>query len=1031
MRHNPRMRPWLATALLVAALPGAIPRAGAQPAAAAGPPQTVGTEFFWRTYRHFSSSDGLSNLSILSLAQGRDGFVYAGTEVGLSRYDGIRWQPVALPQLTRAPVRALRADAAGGLWAGIDGLGLWHRDPRSGQWRQPDGASAEDEVSDLQPADAARLWVAGSAGVRLCDADRCTPLAAADGIAAYRVLPGRVKGVDVLWLGTVFDGVRRIDRPLSEAPERAAIHLGKSDGLPNDAVRALVTWGGRDDEDLWIGCGRGLARWDGERLVAYGAGNGFPTAMVFAFQPAVSQNGVPQLYATLRPGGLATFRTDGSWLLQGTTSGLPSNDTQALLISTVGSTRRTLWIGSIDAGIARRDPGQFIALDERFGLPDRNVYGIGQSRFPDGSRSIWIGTARGARRWHQGRWEDFVPPPYGDRTVKDVQLAGDGALWIATDRQALRVTGTGTVSEFNIDNSALPAVGVNQIAALGGANPTVWFGTGHGLARWSARDGLVRANLPGESDDRSQVTAMTSDDLGRVIWMSSDRGVSRIDGDGRIEPIAFPCIGKDLVRTLTLEQQPQRRLLWLGLADGVARADLSEPAACRRLSFRQDIGMVHGIAVDGRHRAWVFGSTVALRFPSSLADHDGVIDGDRYDRADGLAAAQLRSGANLLVDEQDHVYASTSLGLMAFEPESELPQTESARLDIVAASDIDGALLADGVALAAERNSLHFDYRLLSFEREQRIRYRARLAGPYSVGGDWQPQAQARYERLPPGSYTFELSARDADGLIYGPQQFRFSVRSPWWQSPWILAAAALLLIAAGVSAGRLRAYRSERRAAELARIVESRTADLEEAMARLERASLTDPLTGLSNRRAFAEQTRGEPDRILRRIEAGASHARALLVLADIDFFKRVNDSYGHAIGDRVLVEIARRLAGFQRRSDFVGRMGGEEFLLILRDLEPAEYAGLIERLLHEISDAPIEAGGLRLDITVSLGAVGFPDPAAGRDFESAMAAADDALYAIKQTGRNAAALVSAEGALSTAGQRRYRRIERSESAQ
>lgn len=436
--------------------------------------------------------------------------------------------------------------------------------------------------------------------------------------------------------------------------------------------------------------------------------------------------------------------------------------------------------------------------------------------------------------------------------------------------------------------------------------------------------------------------------------------------------------------------------------------------------------MVHGIAVDGHHRIWVFGSTVALRFPSSLGDREAVIDGERYDRADGLAAAQLRPGANLLVDEQDHVYASTALGLVAFEPESELPPSESARLDIAAASDIDGAQLVDGAALAAERNSLHFDYRLLSFEREQRIRYRAQLAGPYSIGGDWQAQAQSRYERLPPGSYTFQISARDADGLLYGPQYFRFSVRAPWWQSPWVLAAVAGLLLAAGLSAGRLRAYRSERRAAELARIVEARTADLEEAMARLERASLTDPLTGLSNRRAFAEQTRGEADRILRRIEAGASHARALLVLADIDFFKRVNDSYGHAIGDRVLVELARRLTRFQRRSDFVGRMGGEEFLLILRDLEASEYAGLIERLLHEVSDAPIEVGGLSLNLTVSLGAVGFPDPAAGRDFESAMAAADDALYAIKQTGRNAAALVSAEGALSTAGQRRYTRIER-----
>ena len=133
-----------------------------------GPPITPRNEFAWRSYRHFTTADGLSNLSILALAQGNDGFVYAGTEVGLSRYDGVRWQDLDLPQHAHRPVRALRALADGSLWIGIDGLGLWRRDSHAA-WQQPrSDSNADATITDIVPADAERQWVAGSDGLRLC-----------------------------------------------------------------------------------------------------------------------------------------------------------------------------------------------------------------------------------------------------------------------------------------------------------------------------------------------------------------------------------------------------------------------------------------------------------------------------------------------------------------------------------------------------------------------------------------------------------------------------------------------------------------------------------------------------------------------------------------------------------------------------------------------------------------------------------------------------------------------------------------------
>ncbi len=135
------------------------------------------------------------------------------------------------------------------------------------------------------------------------------------------------------------------------------------------------------------------------------------------------------------------------------------------------------------------------------------------------------------------------------------------------------------------------------------------------------------------------------------------------------------------------------------------------------------------------------------------------------------------------------------------------------------------------------------------------------------------------------------------------------------------------------------------------------------------------------------------------------------LLLLIDIDHFKRVNDSLGHAAGDSVLVEMSKRIDACCRAGDIVARFGGEEFVLLLRDLEREDGPTMLQRCLASIAATPVQVGAQTLPITVSIGAVRFPDTLAGNDFDSALAVADDALYTAKQSGRDAGCLIDRGG--------------------
>ena len=169
---------------------------------------------------------------------------------------------------------------------------------------------------------------------------------------------------------------------------------------------------------------------------------------------------------------------------------------------------------------------------------------------------------------------------------------------------------------------------------------------------------------------------------------------------------------------------------------------------------------------------------------------------------------------------------------------------------------------------------------------------------------------------------------------------------------------------------------------------------ELAQKNADLERLAYFDTLTGLSNRRSIMEKL----DEWLRHMERYGG--RLSVIMLDIDHFKAVNDLYGHRIGDRVLTDIANLMRESVRQTDFVGRYGGEEFLIILPQTDAGGAAIMAERTRASIQGTPMhDADGNTFPVTVSLG---LAEWCKGDNEDLLITRADAALYQAKNAGRN-----------------------------
>ncbi|MFC5480640.1 two-component regulator propeller domain-containing protein [Massilia suwonensis] len=823
-------------------------------------------------FEHLSVEDGLAQETVLAMAQDRDGFMWFGTQNGLSRFDGYRFlnfrniagDPTSLGSNW---IRVLHIDPQGRLWIGTDG-GLALYDPTTQGFRQylPDEPSRRGN---------------GNLHVRAIVGD----------------------GRNGLWLGTA-DGLQHFD--IASGQFTAWHHRpGDADSLANDNVAALaLDKRGR----LWVATGAGLDSLDRARTR-------------FTHHPLASNRAEAvhallldnheQLWIGLADGleRMELGAAAGASRHFGPKDGIP----QAIITAIYDDGKGQVWIGTQEQGVYRWDArrGRFEAY--RKVVADKHSLGDDRiaSLFRDRVGTFWVGT------WYAGTSrvdlssggfarivrEHDGPGQPADNRVRGMDNDGSGRLWLAS------------ASTLQLYDPAQDGPGAYRIWRHEPGNPNslidssvnavvrdrdgiVWIGGRTGITRFDPKSGrFTRRVLAPGTTNANIVRGMT---LGRdgALWIATRGGLHRLDPRSgaleswRHDPNRQASLADDNVRPVL---EDSRGRVWIGTFNGL---DLLDRANKRFRHFRHeqyDLSSishdeVHALLEDRHGNVWV-GTAGGLN--KMVTAPDGSVSFVRYTTRDGLVDDSV---ATMLEDLDGVIWVSTTNGLSRFDPAKNAWRsytaadgiTDGAYFDGSALRTPDGTLYFGGfngitafdpralryngfaptavitgmqifnrpvqqaypwllkgpventrtITLSAQHSVFSLEFSALHYAAPKRNRFAYKLEG-FDQGWVYADAEKrfATYTNLDPGHYVFQVRAANKDGFwSETPATLSITVEPPVWGTWWFRSSAAFLLLGACYAGYFLRVRGLSRQKERLADLVSARTREIAQQNSRLER---------------------------------------------------------------------------------------------------------------------------------------------------------------------------------------------------
>jgi signal transduction histidine kinase/ligand-binding sensor domain-containing protein len=818
-------------------------------------PSIARDQFADLAVRRYSVDEGLSQNTVNALLQDRLGFLWLGTEDGLSRFDGYSFttfpRAPGRPGAPRRPViSALHEDASGQIWVGSADGELDRYDPERGAFvpfPTEGTASGRATIRAIVEDERRVLWIATQgAGLLRIDPARQSISRVGLGGGAQGDLGNWVLSLHedrggAIWAGTD-RGLFRID-PATDAVAPVLPELP-----PNEGPRGVFSIQEDAEGALWAGAGGG---W----LISVDRDRGAATASVLCAPPqperakdhrviATFDDPARGLWAVTTRGGLYQVDRAGG-LCQAAASGQQGAARELVedfLTAAIRDRAGRLWLGTLTSGVkhvfSRKAFGRLAPKAGQGGV-DVYVWAVVEDR----TGAVWVGTEgqglfRGDRDGN--RFERQLEPGGGGRgygTVWSLLEDRRGELWVGLrggglhrfDRTRTRVT------RYSPDPERPGALRSDRVRVLyEDGTGTLWLGTGNGLHRHDPRTDRFERWLPDEVDEpakapRNNVNALATGADGR-IWVGTRGGMLLFDPRaGRFSEMpeqAPAALRRAAIRAVLARSDGS---VWIGThGEGLFRAD---SAASGFLHWGEAEGLandvVYGIAEDRDGRLWVSTN----RGLSRLDPGSGVIR--NYDAADGLQSNEFNAGA-VFRAASGRLYFGGVSGVTAFHPDeiaddSAVPPVRITGLRLFnepvplgRLSDgrtiLERSLLATSALRLSHRDRMiGFEFVALAYVRPEKVAYAYRLEG-FDEG--WVKAGGSRvatYTNLRPGHYVFNVRAANADG-IWNEEgaSLTLDIPTPIWQATWFRSGVVLALGLAFVGLVRLRVRRAHRRADEL-----------------------------------------------------------------------------------------------------------------------------------------------------------------------------------------------------------------------
>ncbi|MDC7223445.1 MAG: two-component regulator propeller domain-containing protein, partial [Spirochaetales bacterium] len=918
--------------------------------------------------------DGLSHPSVSAIVQDSRGFLWIGTQDGLSRYDGREFltfehKPFRDQGLPNSQIQSLFMGEGDILWVGTYG-----------------GLSRFDIVNltftnySNDPEDPASLL--------------------------GTIVTAAAEGEEGVWVGTL-GGLCLLDE---ERGRFTRFVNSESDGasLPDNNVRALFY---DDNNRLWIGTNKGLSLYLGDgkfRSWPMGEEGTEPTDAKAVMSIKETETG--ELAAGLWAGGVLLFDREKETVSRRYL--LPDNR-----IYFVYPDGESLWAGTWGGGLYHidREEGDYIHLEGTGGKGELDG-DIMYSFCRDDKGTYWIGTkGEGLFKLNPKKMKALIythdptdPYSLGSGEITEMLFDKNETLWVGTYSNGLyRQEGKENhFTRYGMDEPYPFTLNVDRITMLHkDEKERVWLGTTRGLLLYNEETEAFEPVLFDdryEQEDQNIVYSMAEDREGNYwigtynrgvvvrdrnwenpryydsseegklsdnlvadiicdsagdIWLATNGGVNRYVGEEddfihyRYNKKTPWGINTDHVRHLF---EDSHHYLWVGTSEGGLNrlerkigtpSDLADESLESWLKYTKQNGLPHNhimkIQEDGRGNLWIstsFGMALFSRQEGTFTT---------IPREEGLFSPEFSNGA--AVDSRGNLYFGSNDGVNLFSLETQYGNIDEPRVVITDVQVYRRSLYTEGtiyndmsLTLSYEERYLEIAFSVLDLISSGNNRFAYRLDGmdkDWNYGGE---KTSVVYNNLSPGRYTFRVKGANSGGIWSSEEAvLHLTINPPPWRSP----GAIIIYISGGlVFAILLFLSILHRFSLQKIRELEEVKQQLVEANNQLIILSGQDGLTGVNNRRQFDVMIREAWD-----VHQRTKQSMAFLMM-DIDFFKAYNDSYGHQQGDTCLVALARLFQeALPRSTDRVFRYGGEEFCILLPGTD-REGAILVAERIHEI---------------------------------------------------------------------------------
>ena len=1026
--------------------------------------QTLDLQSIQRRNMRFSyvnTEHGLSQNSVLDITQDHQGYIWIGTQEGLNRYDGhdiLLFERNAFDptSLSHNWIWALMVSDDGKLWIGTDGGGIniynndtekfttIRHDPEN------DSSISSDRTSALLQDTNGNYWVGTvNSGLNRIDGEtgEVTRYGLEDdnpnSLPSNSILTIYEDSRARLWIGTDGGGLARYDRSSDSFIRHQ--HNEAEHSISHNSVAAIL-----EDRDGWLWVGTrdgGLNKFDTEtgKFERFLHSNDDPTSLSNNFVRDVLQdrdgtiwiatdNGINEWHP--KQEGFARYYSKDS-----DSSSLSDSRLSALYQSADG----VLWVGSF-LGVNKWNflSDAFTHYRKEDGALGADVVtSISESSTGD----LWIGTYGGgitrinrlAAEVTIYKHDRLDPDSLSDNRVMAVFIDEKDTVWAGTRSKGLNRLDPTTGA---VERIKKPTLSSDRISAIyGDPDGTLWVGTfGAGLNRIDPQ-----GNVDWFRHDKDNATSIGGDrvltitrDSGGQLWIGTERGGLNRYIEETGEFVRFrhnPQNPNTLSSNAAWEvYETSDGSLWVAtMSDGLNQW-LPEDRANGNVVFQKwskadglRSNTVYGLLEDDTGNLWVStnGGISRLNYKTREVRH--------YDRRNGLIGDEYNLGARARSRTGQLLFGGSE-GVVAFIP-GQIRRSEAIppislsgfspfeRLAVRHSS----TTVEEPVVLSYTDNYVAFEFAALDYTSPDKNDYRYRLEGFDSEWLNPGKQRRITYANLDPGNYLFRVKAANNDGMWNeAGAAMTVSIEPPPWRTRQAYALYALLFalfVIVLVRQHRSNRAAEQRQREELEHQVEQRTSELGERNRQLEdlngklmQASFTDSLTELYNRRYLDQFIEGQINKINRESEEKAKSKNAdfehyqqnvlFFMMIDLDGFKAINDTFGHAAGDLALLQVRDELLDCTRTSDTVIRWGGDEFLIIGQTKGISGIANFAERVRLSVSERTYRVGnGDTAHMSCSVGAVPYPFAPLRSEllsWEQALNIADSAAYIVKTNGRN-----------------------------